>query len=621
MRRVLTALLFAVVAVVAVLAPVAAFSQTLEEKVQEFTLENGMKFLVVERHEAPVFFGGIAFKVGSIDERPGIYGVSHLLEHMLFKGTQSVGTTDYKKERAFLEREDALAEEAKRIALRIEPWRLEYFDDLATGLVASFSDEDRAVIGTDKALELELLIEQMTAQGPPADLAAIPGLVTEGGTGYFDLYLSLKKAQMDLYDTMAEHRTLIVNNEFGDIYGANGERMLNAGTSNDATFYMVSLPSNRLELWMLMESDRLENPVFREFYSERDVVTEERRMSENSPNDMMYETFMATAFEASAYGNPILGWMSDLRYITRGDLENYYRQHYGPNNAVALLAGDVRLEDVKRLAEKYFGPVKRTPATAPVLTADAPQRGERRVVLKEDAKPSLAIGYHIPKAPHPDSYALDMLASVLSNGRTSRFYKNVHEAQGLTREAPEMDTGPGSRLDPLLSISADPKEPHTLAEVEAAIYAEVERIKNEPPAARELERVVNQREAQLVRSLGSNIGLAFAIGWAEAVRGNWRTVLTDLERLKAVTPEDVSRVAAKYLTEENRTVVWLVEKASDQEEAGGQPDIQELMEWVRTLPAEEQQELMVQFQSLDEAGRERLVMALFERMKAAKGEK
>jgi predicted Zn-dependent peptidase len=615
MRVALTCL----VAVLVVVLPVIAFSQTLEEKVQEFTLENGMKFLVVERHEAPVFFGAIAFKVGSIDERPGIYGVSHLLEHMLFKGTQTVGTKDYKKERPFLEREDALAEEAKRIAFRIEPWRLEYLDRLATGIVAGFSEEDRAVVGTDKALELELLIEQMRKAGPPPELSSVPGLVTEGGTDYFELYLTLKKTQMDLYDTMAAHRELIVNNEFGDIYGANGERMLNAGTSNDATYYMVSLPSNRLELWMLMESDRLANPVFREFYSERDVVTEERRMSENSPNDVMYETFMATAFDVSAYGNPIVGWMSDLQYITRGDLESYYRQHYGPNNAIALLAGDVRLDEVKKLAERYFGPVKRGPESAPLVTSDPPQQGERRVVLKEDAKPSLAIGYHVPKAPHPDSYALDMLAAILSDGRTSRFYRNVHEAQGLTREAPEVWTGPGSRLDPLLSISADPKEPHTLAELEAAIYAEIGRIKNEPPTARELERVVNQREAQLVRSLGSNIGLAFAIGAAEAVRGDWRTVLTDLERLKSVTPGDVSRAAADYLTEENRTVVWLVEKPAEEGAPRGEPDIAELMEWVGTLPPEEQQQLMMQFQSLDQKGRETLVMSLFERMKAAKG--
>jgi predicted Zn-dependent peptidase len=611
--------LMSVVVLIAVLAPLTAFPQTLEEKVQEFTLENGMKFLVIERHEAPVFFGAFAFKVGSVDERPGIYGVSHLLEHMLFKGTETVGTKDYKAERAFIEREDALAEEAKRTALKIESWRLEYLDKLATAIVASFSEEDRAAVGTDKALELELLIEQMTAEGPPAELVAIPGLLTDAGTDYFALYLSLKKAQMDLYDVTAEHRDLIVKDEFSEIYSANGERMLNAGTSNDATFYLVSLPSNRLELWMLMESDRLANPVFREFYSERDVVMEEKRMGENSPEDVMYDTFMSTAFSASAYGNPIVGWMSDLSNITRGDLENYYRQHYGPNNAIALLAGDVRFEEVKKLAQKYFGPLERGPASVPVVTADPPQKGERRVVLKEDAKPSLGIGYHIPKAPHPDSYALDMLASILSRGRTSRLYKEIHEAQALTRETPEVWSGPGSRLDPLFSIWADPRDPHTLEEVESAIYAVIDRIKSEPPEMKELERVWNQREAELVRSLGSNIGLAFSIGEAEAVRGDWRTVLTDLERLKAVTPEDVSRVAAKYLTEENRTVVWLVEEASEEGAAEGEPDIAELMEWVRTLPSEDQQALMMQFQSLDEKGRETLIQALFERMKAAKG--
>jgi predicted Zn-dependent peptidase len=312
--------------------------------------------------------------------------------------------------------------------------------------------------------------------------------------------------------------------------------------------------------------------------------------------------------------------MSDLPYITRGDLENYYRQHYGPNNAIALLAGDVKFDEVKKLAERYFGPLKRGPASVPVVTADPPQEGERRVVLKMDAKPSLIIGYHVPKAPHPDSYALDMLSSILSQGRTSRFYKNVHEAEGLTREAPEVWTGPGARLDPILAISADPKEPHTLAELEAGIYGEIERIKTEPPTMKELERVWNQREADLVRSLGSNIGLAFTVGGAEAIRGDWHTVLTDLERLKAVTPEDVSRAAAEYLTEENRTVVWLVEQASaDDGAADDGMDIAALMEWVRTLPPEDQQELMTQFQSLDDKGREQLIQTLFERMKAAKG--
>lgn len=343
-------------------------------------------------------------------------------------------------------------------------------------------------------------------------------------------------------------------------------------------------------------------------------------MGENSPQGAMYEAFMSTAFTASAYRNPVIGWMSDLQYITRGDLEAYYRQHYGPNNAVALLVGDVRFSEVKKLAEKYFGSMKPMPGSPPVVTTDPPQNGERRVMLKRDAKPTLAVGYHVPTAPHPDSYALEMLSAILSDGRTSRFYKGVYEAQGLTREAPSVWMGPGSRLDPLFSISADPKEPHTLADVEAAIHAEIERLKSEPPTARELERVCNQREAQLVRALGSNIGLAFAIGFAEAVRGDWRTVLTDLERLKAVTPEDVSRVAAKYLVEENRTVAWLMEDASGAEgEREEKLDLAELMTWVRTLPADEQRELMVQFQSLDEAGREKLVMALFERMKAAKG--
>ena len=618
------------VVLAALLVPCAAFSQTLEDKVQEFTLENGMKFLVIERHESPVFFGGIAFKVGSIYERAGTYGLSHLLEHMLFKGTEVIGTKDYKAEKKFLDQEDVLAEDARSLSIKLEPWRLEYFDKLATETVAAFSDDDRAAAGTNKALEIELLLEKLRAQGRPAELAAIGGLVTEGDTDYFELYLTMKQKEMELYDTMAKHRDLIEKDEFSRIYMQNGSRMLNAGTGNDDTMYFVALPSNRIELWMLVESDRIEHPVFREFYSERDVVMEERRMGENSPGDAMYEAFMSTAYSACAYGNPVIGWMSDLRFMTRNDLEAYYREHYVPNNAVALLAGDVRFDEVKKFAEKYFGPIKRGQDLPALITCEPEQQGERRVVVKEDAKPSLGIGYHVPRTPHPDSYALDMLSAVLAGGggggfggdrggRTSRFYRNIYEAKGLTREAPSAWTGPGSKLDPLFTIWADPKEPHTLAEVESAIYDEIERIKNEPPSQRELERITNQREAELLRSLGSNIGLAFHVGMAEASRGDWRTILTDLERLKAVTPEDVSRVARTYLTEENRTVGWLVEQAAEGGAEAQEIDIAELMQWVRTLPAEEQHELMTQFQSLDEAGREQLVRALHERMKAEKG--
>lgn len=618
MRRILVAVVCAL-AIVAVGAP-PVLSEGLEDKVTEFQLDNGMKFIVIERHAAPVVFCAVGFKVGAIYERPGITGISHLLEHMLFKGTETVGTKDYEAEMVFLEREDELAEQIRELMLRIGAWRLDYLDDYAKTVTASFSEEDREAIGSDRALELDLLIEKMEAEGPAGHLAALPGLLEEGDTDYFELYLSLKRLEMDLYDTMAEHRELIVSNELWETYMSNGSRMLNAGTSNDGTFYFAYLPANRLELFMLLESDRMANPVFREYYTERDVVMEELRMGLNDPEEVLYDSFMSTAYTASQYGVPVVGWASDVSMITRDDLQNYFDRYYAPNNAIGFFAGDVDPERARELAERYFGSIPRGEELPALTTREPEQQGERRVVVKQDAKPSLMIGYHVPANPHPDSYALEALQSILSSGRTSRFYRDIYEEQGLTREAPGAWIGPGNRLDPLFIITADPKDPHTLAEVEAAILREIERVKVEPVSERELQRVSNQLEASLVRALGSNAGLAFRVGFYAAIRGDWRALLTDMERIKQVTPEDIMRVAETYFTEENRTVGWLVETEGENGDEGEQIDLRELMIWAQTLPAEEQEELMTQFRTLDEAGREALARKLWERMKAEQGQ-
>ncbi len=602
--------------------PGASRAQTLEDKVREFELDNGMKFLVVERQEAPVVFCAVAFKVGAIYESNGITGLSHLLEHMLFKGTETIGTKDYEQEVPYIEREDELAVAARGLMIEIEPWRLGYFDDQVTGLTASMSDEDREAIGTDRALELELVVEMLEEAGPTDEMRSAGGLLEEGETDYFELFLTLKRTEMELYDTMEEHRELVISNELWETYMNNGSRMLNAGTSNDGTFYFAYLPSNRLELFFLLESDRLENAVFREFYTERDVVMEERRMSENSPDDVLYESFMATAYSASPYGVPVLGWMSDLAMMTRADLQSYFDTNYGPNNALGIFVGDVDVKQVEKLAKKYFGKLEAGPPLPELTTKEPKQQGERRVVVKQDAKPSLYIGYHVVNPPHPDGYAIDLLSSVLSSGRTGRFYKSIYEDQGLTRTAPGVWIGPGARLDPMFIIEADPKDPHTLEEVELAILAEIERLKTEPVDMRELERTWNQEEARLVRSLGSNIGLAFTVGMYANLRGDWRAILTDMERSREVTPDDIMRVAEEYFTEENRTVGWLVETASedDGEDTGDEFDFGQLMMWAQTLPEEERGMLMMKFQSLDEAGREAFARELWERMKAEQGD-
>ncbi|MDI6809069.1 MAG: pitrilysin family protein [Candidatus Eisenbacteria bacterium] len=558
--------------------------KTLADKVQEFTLSNGMRFLVVERHNAPVFFATITFKVGSVDERPGITGISHFLEHMMFKGTQYIGTRDYGKEKPFLAKEDSLAHVMMALQDSIRPWRLDVLERYGLDALAAQSQKPKKEPKTkglargEEHLTVDALGDRLAQLGDllgilknpyPDSLTSRPSLLSEGGVNYAKLFYGLKNAERELEATQKEHIGLLVQNEFWDTYLRAGARVLNAGTGEDNTTYLVYLPSNQLELWMLMESDRLGSIVFRQFYSERNVVQEERRLGENDPDEALYEPFMATAFTAHPYGVPVVGWMSDLRHIDRTQMEAQYRRYYNPTNAVAALVGDIKFDEARALAEKYFSRLPAQPKPPEVITQEPEQKGERRLTVQADAGPQLMMGFHIPTVPHPDAYALTVLAEVLARGRTSRLYQSIFEKQQLTLSGPNVWTGPGERYDHLFVISAEPQEPHTLKEVEDALWKEIDNIKASPPTQRELERLKNQLDANLIRSLGSNPGLAFRLGDAAANRGDWRAILSDREKLLGVTPADVQRVAKKYLTHENVTVGYRVRAEKSEDEGGG----------------------------------------------------
>ncbi|MFH1219179.1 MAG: pitrilysin family protein [Candidatus Eisenbacteria bacterium] len=618
--RILPILALLTVTAFTVATPSIIGSQTLEDKVKEFTLANGMRFVVVERPVAPVFFAAIGFNVGSINEWDGVTGISHILEHMLFKGTKKIGTLSYAKEKKYLEKEDDLAIALADTRRQIGNWRLEIYDDFVRGIVSSFPEDLKHEIGSDKLKELEALVSALEARKQmPEEAGRYPTLIEDSGVDYYDRYLASKRLQMELAQVQREHSSLIVKEEFWDIYLREGGRMLNAFTANDLTAYIVYLPSNRLELWMSVESDRFANPIFRELYQERDVVAEERRLGENDPDEQLFDTFLAAAFQASPYRRSVIGWMSDIQDVTRPELESYFGHFYAPNNAVAILVGDVDVNTVRRMATRYFGRIPRQAPIAPLITQEPKQKGERRVTVEHTANPRVLIGYHIPATPHPDSYPLKALMEVLGSGRTSRLYKKIYQELQLTSEAPEVSNGPGEKLDNLLMIDAAPRYPHTAEEVEKAIYAEIEVIQNEPPSEREMQRIRNKIDAAMVRTLGNNLGIAFNIGFNAISRGDWRTYLEDLEKIKQVKPEDVSYVAKQYLTPENRTVATLV-KIEEKKEAGGEPeeiDMKALMSYVRSLPEAEQRELFQKFQAMGPEEREQLAKELTKRMKAA----
>jgi predicted Zn-dependent peptidase len=484
--------------------PIHSYPFTLSERVKEYTLDNGLKVLMVERHQSPTVSLFICFKVGSVDEGSGMTGTAHLLEHMLFKGTETLGTKNYTEEKKLLD----------------------LIDEKAT------------------------LLDQERMKGEKADSKKVESLTKE------------------VRELESEHRKFVVKDEVDSIYLKNGAEGLNAMTGNDTTTYVVSLPSNRIELWARIESDRILNPVLREFYSEREVVREERRQSYESQSDRkLMEVFLAAAFQAHPYRNPIIGWDTDLGFLKRGSTLNFFRSHYAPNNAVIAVVGDINPEEVLSLIKRYFGRIPAQPITFPPVTPEPEQRGEKRVKLVFDANPQLIIGYHKPTLPHFDDYCFDVIDAVLSQGRTSRLYKRLVEKEKLAVSVETANGLPGARYPNLFTIFATPRSPHTTRELEKAIYQELERLKREKVSERELTKIKNQLKTSRIYRLQSNSGIAHELAYNQTVANDWRYMEKHLEIIEQITPQDIMRTVREYLKEENRTVAELVKK--DRQQATG----------------------------------------------------
>ncbi len=470
-----------------------AGAATLEEKVVEHTLKNGMKVLVVERHTSPTVAAWIRFRVGSVDERSDERGIAHLLEHMLFKGTTTLGTKDYAAEKPVLDR----------------------IEEVAQALTAEKALREKSDAGKIAALEKQL--------------AALE----------------------------ADAARYVIKDEFFELYSRNGGTGYNAFTSRDGTTYLISLPSNKLELWAAIESDRLQNAVLREFYTERSVVMEERRRSYDAdPESKLWETFIASSFLAHAYGQPTIGWMSDIENLTRSKAEQFFHSYYAPNNAIVAIVGDIDTSATIALVERYFGAIKPGRQPSPVTTLEPPQAGERRIELVADAQPTVMIGFHKPAIGTPDDYVFDVISMILGSGRTSRFYKKLVIEQQIATDIGAFDA-PGHRYPNLFVVSANPRAPHTTGELEAAVQAELEQLKTTPVAARDLQRILNKMDYEEARRMGTNGGLARNLTEYEATTGSWRYMTEQRGIIASVTPADIMRVARTYFTRENRTVGFI----------------------------------------------------------------
>lgn len=472
---------------------------TLEEKVVEHTMKNGMKLLMVERHTSPTVSAWIRFRVGSVDERSDERGIAHLLEHMLFKGTTTLGTKDYAAEKPLLDKIEAVAQT----------------------LTAEKARREKGDAGKIAGLEKQL--------------AALE----------------------------AEAGKYVIKDEFFELYSKNGGTGYNAFTSRDGTTYLISLPANKLELWAAIESDRLQNAVLREFYTERSVVMEERRRSYDAdPESKLWETFLASSFLAHAYGQPTIGWMSDIENLTRSKAEQFFHNYYAPNNAIVAIVGDIDTKATIAMVERYFGAIKPGKVPPPVTTEEPKQGGERRIELVADAEPTVMIGFHKPGIATPDDYVFDVINMILGSGRTSRFYKKLVIEKQIATEVGAFDA-PGSRYPNLFVVSANPRAPHTAKEVEEAIQVELDLLKTTPVAERDLQRILNKIEYEEARRMGTNGGLARNLTEYEAATGSWRYMSEHRGKIAKVTPADIMRVANTYFTRENRTVGFITKKGGD----------------------------------------------------------
>ncbi|HYR29356.1 MAG TPA: pitrilysin family protein, partial [Thermoanaerobaculia bacterium] len=381
-----------------------------EKRTSMRKLDNGLTVIITERHESPVFSYATFINAGSAQETPGITGLAHMFEHMAFKGSDRFGTTDWPGEQAALK--------------RVEDAYAAY--DLAR----------RAETGRDEAKIAEL-----------------------------------EKAWKD---AIAESDKFVVNDEYSQIIDRAGGVGMNAFTSSDVTGYFFSLPSNRFELWAYMESERYRQPVFRQFYKERDVVMEERRMrTESSPTGRLVEEFLGTAFNAHPYGWAGVGWPSDLQSFSASDADEFFKKYYVPSNMVIAIVGDVNAAEAWPLIERYFGRLPKSPQPEPLAVIEPPQRGERTVVLRENSQPVYLEGYHRPASTHPDSPVYDVISMLLSSGRTSRLYRSLVRDKKIAAQAAGFNGFPGEKYPNLFTFLGVTTPGHTPDEIAEATRAEL----------------------------------------------------------------------------------------------------------------------------------------------------
>jgi predicted Zn-dependent peptidase len=460
----------------------------LNKNVVERKLKNGITVIMLNRGYTPTLAFEISFRVGSSDENYRTAGAAHLLEHMLFKGTDRLGTVDFEKEKVILDRIEAVGETLDRLRL-VNPGNM-----------------------------------------------MIPGL------------------EKELKELQARHSPLVVNSPYDKLYSENGGVGFNASTSRDSTGYYIELPASKLDLWARIESERLRNPIFREYYLERNNVIQERLMRyESSGTGLLFEQFLSQAFSAHPYRHPTIGWESNIPFLSIRDVRNFYRTYYTPSRMTITIVGSQDVEKTFGVVEKYFGSMESRPDPPSITIAEPPQRGEKRFTVTFESSPYIIMGWHKPTYPQVDDYTFDVISEILTGGDSSRLYRTLVLDKQLATSVESWNGAPGSRYDNLFIIYAAPKNGTAPQDMEKAVYEVLEdMMKN--VTEDEIQKAVNKMESQMVFGLSSSKQISGLLSHYQTVFNDWHYVSSYLENIKKTNIKDIRTVMRKYIKAENRIV-------------------------------------------------------------------
>ena len=485
-------------------------ANTLKSSIRKIKMENGLTLLLMKRTNSPTLALYTKFKVGSADETPEISGTAHLLEHMLFKGTTNVGTTNYEKEKKYYQLLKVTGNELDSLKLQIRN------------------------------------LEERNLPIPP------------------DLSERKERLQRRLKTVEEKQRQYIVKSEDTYIYEQHGQVGFNAYTSHDVTNYQIKLPSNRLEIWAKMESDRLTSPVLREYYTERDVIMEERRMRiENRGMGLLREKFLSTAFSKSPYHRPVIGYESNIPFLDIYETEEFFKTYYTPDNMVIGIVGDLDYEETEKMIRKYFGSLQPSKKMRKELRIQEKfNSGERKIYFKYPGGSIYMMGFNKPSYPHPDSNVFDVIDYLLTRGVESRLYKSLVINEKLSTQVSAWTSDPGERFSNLFTIFAYLNSDADPSKLENIIWEELEKIKKGEFTQEELSRAKNKATSDFLREVDSNSSLAEGLTYYEILTNNWEDMFKSYDKFNSVTIEDIKKVSSKYFVRENMTIGHLDSRES-----------------------------------------------------------